>query len=289
MSRSKYIVITPVRNEENYIGMTIESMISQKVRPAEWIIVDDGSTDRTPNIVQKFSKHVDWIRLVKNRDRGYREYYIGVMEAFFCGFNNIGIDDWDFVVKFDGDLSFGNDYFQKCFEKFEADPSLGIGGGTIYNLIKGKWVREKHRVTHVRGATKIYRRECWNQFGGLKVIPGWDTVDEAGANMHGWSTRTFDDIPIYHHRYTGTAEGLWKSYVYHGLANYISGYHPAFMAAKCLGRLFSGHHIIAFGGLAKGYLSGVIKKDLVMDDPELIKFIRQEQIRRLTFRTSTWK
>jgi hypothetical protein len=197
--------------------------------------------------------------------------------------------DWEFVVKLDGDLSFEPDYFEECFRQFSKCHKLGIGGGMIYNLVEGELRWEAHPMFHVRGATKIYKRECWNDIGGLIRAPGWDTLDEVKANMVGWQTRSFPSLKVVHHRFTGSADGTWRNFVKNGLANYISGYHPIFMAVKCAKRLFEKPYIIATVGLLNGFITGYIKNTPQVPDKALIRYLRQQQLKRLLLRQSIWK
>ena len=215
------MVITPVRNEEEHIEKTITSVVSQTIRPQRWVIVDDGSNDRTADIVGRWVIRHPWISLVLRKDRGHRKQGTGVIEAFYDGYVTLGDIDWDFIVKLDGDVSFVPDYFERAFQYFSVDPKLGIGGGLIHNSDGNKlWVEKSNDPRfHVRGATKIYRRACWEDIGELIRAPGWDTLDEVKANMKGWTTNTFMDLPIIHHRYTGQADGTWKNYVKNSLAN----------------------------------------------------------------------
>src|SRR5208282_580158 len=225
----RYVIITPVRDEEQYIGETINSVCSQTVRPTEWIIVNDGSSDHTGEIVEGYASEHPWIRVVHRENRGFRKSGGGVMEAFYEGYKTLQCKEWDFLVKLDADLTFAPDYFEKCFEYFRRDPELGIGGGEIRHQIEGELKAEKNPRFHVRGATKIYRRPCWEAIGGLWAASGWDTIDEVKANMKGWKTYTFTDLGLVHHRFTGSEEGFVRDRVKHGVACYVSGYHPLFV------------------------------------------------------------
>mgnify|MGYP002260221303 CR=1 FL=1 len=285
----RYVVVTPVRDEEKYIEHTINSMISQTCLPVEWIIVNDGSKDRTGEIIEKYARQFEWIHIVQREDRGYRKAGGGVVEAFYEGYNIIRENDWDYIVKLDGDLRFENKYFEECFKEFISNPKLGIGGGTIYNNIGGEYVREDCPGFHVRGATKIYRKECWVDIGDLIRAPGWDTLDEIKANMLGWETHSFLKILLYQERPTGGANGQWGNFVKNGLANYISGYHPFFMLLKCIKRFSQKPMIIGSVGLMYGYLSGYLKNIKQVEDKEILKYIRRQQINRLTFRDSIWR
>lgn len=286
---TKYVVITPARDEEKFIEGTIRSMIQQTMPPVEWVIVDDGSKDRTPEIIERYSSQHAWIRLVRRPDRGYRNSAGGEIDAFYCGFKTLKTRDWDFIVKLDGDLVLHKEYFENCIKVFQENPKIGIGGGTIYIPINGQYVIESCPPFHVRGATKIYRRDCWIDIGELIRRPGWDTLDEIKANMLGWETKTFQDIPLYQERATGEVEGKWRDNVKNGLANYVSGYHPLFMLAKCFMRIFKKPWIVGSLGLMYGYMSGYANRVDQVADKDLVKYIRDQQIRRLTLRTSLWK
>jgi poly-beta-1,6-N-acetyl-D-glucosamine synthase len=289
LSQPRYVVITPIRDEENYIRFTLESMINQTVIPQEWIIVDDGSTDHTGAIVDDYASRYSWIRVVHRGNRGYRKAGGGVVDAFNDGYRILSSEDWSFIVKFDGDLTFAPDYFEKCFDNFDREPTLGVGGGTICHVTNGSEHAEKCPTFHVRGATKIYRKECWDAIGGFWPAPGWDTIDEVKASRLGWTTRSFPDLHLIHHRRTGTAQGIWAGLVKDGRADYVCGYHPLFMLSKCLLHLVRQPYVIGSLALMCGFLSGYLKRIPRVDDPATIEYLRQQQINRLRGGESIWK
>lgn len=290
MKIERYVVVTPVRNEEQYLQFTIDSIAAQTVHPQEWVIVDDGSTDKTAEIALAAARRHPWIQVVRRQDRGHRMPGGGVIEAFYDGYRKIRPEDWQAVVKFDGDLSFGPEYFEKCLRRFEEIPSLGIGGGTICMAVGDGIVAESpgDPPFHVRGATKIYRRDCWEAIGGLISSPGWDTVDEYKANMLGWATYTFPELKLQHHRPAGGAEGTWKNWVKNGLANYVAGYHPVFMGCKCVRRFFCKPYGVAAIGLLVGFLKGYVRRLPQVDDEGLIRYVRTQQMRKLFLRDNLW-
>jgi len=285
----KYVIVTPVRDEEKHVEGTIQSVTSQTVLPTEWIIVDDGSSDKTADIVDQYLARFPWIHLVRRPNRGSRKSGGGVIEAFYDGFAAVRCSDWDFIVKLDGDLTLSSDYFEKCFEHFESEPSLGVGGGEIYHDLGGTQKLEANPKFHVRGATKIYRRECWEAIGGLLQAPGWDTIDEVKANMLGWKSYSFSELHVVHHRLTGTAEGLLRDRIKHGVACYVSGYHPLFLAASCLSRLFQKPYIAGSAAIFYGFLKGYCTRTPRVNDKRMIKYLRTQQIRRLSGLQTIWR
>lgn len=285
----RYAVISPVRDEADLIGRTIDSVIHQEVIPSQWIVVDDGSRDNTRTVVEERARECPWITVVRRPDRGFREPGTGVIDAFYSGYQHLRIPDWEFIVKLDGDLVLTADYFKNCFAEFRDDPTLGIGGGTVGHMRDGAMYIEPNPSFHVRGATKIYRRDCWDAIGGLLKAPGWDTVDELKANMLGWTTRSFSHLPVLQGRPTGATNGVWGNAVKNGRANYITGYHPLFMALKCLGRARRKPYVVGGAGLMFGYLQGYLTKLPRVPDQALIRYTRQQQLRRLLLLDSIWQ
>jgi len=283
-----YVIITPVRDEEQHIEATIESVLHQTVLPAEWVLVDDGSSDDTGAIIDRVAAQVPWVQAVHRPDRGCRKAGGGVIDAFYAGYEALRSGDWEYVVKLDGDLRFAPDYFQRCFGYFVHDPKLGIGGGDICHQVDGELVVEENPRFHVRGATKIYRRSCWEAIDGLWRAAGWDTIDEVKANMMGWRTYSFKDAPITHLRFTGTAEGRLRDRVKHGFVCYTSGYHPLFVLASCIFRLAKPPYVV--GSLATVY--GFVKAHFVQPprvDVQIVHYVRGQQLRRLFGLQTIWK
>jgi poly-beta-1,6-N-acetyl-D-glucosamine synthase len=287
--RQRYVVITPVRNEEKYLERTILSVIGQTVRPAEWVIVDDGSSDRTGEIIDNYAAKYKWIRALHRANRGFRKPGGGVVNTFNDGYRSLVCRDWDFVVKLDGDLSFEADYFEKIINRFMAEPKLGIGGGTLYCISNGLKRIERGPRFHVRGPTKVYRRECWEQIGGLWAAAGWDTVDEVKANMLGWKTMSVPDIYASHNRATGTADGIWSDSVKRGLICYAVGYHPLFTLARLLYHATNKPYAVRSIGMAYGFLRAHLTSVPRINEAPFIHFVRKEQMNRLRGRQTIWK
>ncbi|MBI2924455.1 MAG: glycosyltransferase family 2 protein [Verrucomicrobia bacterium] len=290
MSRSKYVVISPVRNEGRNLPKTIQSMAAQTLQPAQWIVVNDGSTDKTRELVVEAARQHAWITLVDRPDRGHRKSGAGVVEAFYDGFRQIVAPDWDYIVKFDGDLEFGPDYFRQALEILSAQPKLGITGGDICHWENGDLVLEskKDPAFHVRGATKIYRRACWEAIGGILSVAGWDTLDEVKANMLGWETRRIPELKLIHLRFTGSADGTWKNALKNGRGSYICGYHPLFLFAKCAKRFFKRPMGVESLGLLVGYVGGCLGSAKRVHDRDLVRYLRSQQLRLLLGKPSLW-
>jgi biofilm PGA synthesis N-glycosyltransferase PgaC len=289
VQKTKYVIVTPVRDEEEYLPKTIESVVAQTVRPMEWVIVNDGSKDNTGKIVDEAAKQHSWIKGVHCKDRGYRKWGAGIIEAFYAGFNALQCQDWEFMSKLDGDLSFEPGYFEGSLRKFDEDPRLGIGGGVLYHVQDGKRILERHPMFHVRGGSKIYRRGCWDAIGGLWVGPGSDTLDEVKANMLGWTSLSFADLQITHHRWTGAAYGRWGGIIKNGKTDYVAGYHPLFVFAKSVARLPQRPYILGSLALLYGYMSAYFESIPRVNDPELIQYLRRQQLAKLTGKETIWK
>lgn len=285
----RYVIVSPVRDEEDYLEGTIQSVASQTMMPAEWVIVNDGSTDNTAGIIDKYAGQYRWIQGIHRMDRGFRKPGGGVVDAFNEGYKSLQCQDWDFVVKLDGDLRFEPDYFERILKFFLREPRLGIAGGTLYIASRGELNAERNPRFHVRGPTKVYRRECWEQIGGLWPGPGWDTLDETGASMKGWITMSIPDIHAIHCRPTGAADGTWKDNVKHGLVWYTVGYHPLFALASFLYRLIHRRNVVQSVGSLYGFVHAYLARVPRVNDPDLIKFIRNEQMKRLMGRETIWK
>jgi glycosyltransferase involved in cell wall biosynthesis len=264
-------------------------MVLQTILPKRWVIVDDGSKDRTGAIIDEAAKNHSWIRAVHREDRGYRKWGGGIIETFYVGYDALDCNDWDYMCKLDGDLSFDPDYFQRALAKFFHDLTIGIGGGVLYHYDGGRKVLENHPRFHVRGGVKIFRRGCWEAIGGLWVGPGSDTVDEVKANMLGWTTKSFFDIQMIHHRLTGSSWGRWGGLVKDGKVDYVTGYHPLFFAAKAIVRLLRPPYLLGSLGLVYGYLSAFLQQMTRVNDERLIQYLRQQQLARLLGGKTIWK
>ena len=276
----RYTVITPVRNEAEYIKKTIQSMIQQTVTATEWVVVNDGSTDSTAEIVARAAAEHPWIKLVNRADRGARQRGKGVIETFYTGFATL-TEAYDVIVKLDGDLSFEQTYFESLLRQFEANPKLGIAGGGVYERLDGQnWVL-RASSDHVRGPTKLYRRTCFEGIGGLMPALGWDGADEWKAMTLGWEVQSFLQLKVYHYRVTGAATGSIKSRVELGYGAHFMGYHPLFMIARGIRHMRSRPYgiggLIMIGAFFMAGLRGYER----IPDKAVVRYVRQTQLRQL--------
>ena len=277
---TKFVIISPVRNEENLITKTIQSVLSQTVKPLEWIIVNDGSTDSTKNIIEEYTKKFHWIKLINLDDRGYYYPGTGVVNVIKKGFERISENNWDYLVKLDCDISVEDNYFENIFNEFNNNPKLGIASGAIY-LVNGngkKEIKEKSQDDHPWGASKVYRRKCFEDINGWKAIPGWDLADLLAAQMKGWDTRCFDQYKIFHYRKTGTRRSDITSGMFLlGRFHFRYGYGIFYTFMKSLYRLAEKPIIIGGVSIFLGYLYAFIIQEERLFEKDMRKFLRKKQ------------
>jgi poly-beta-1,6-N-acetyl-D-glucosamine synthase len=280
----KYVIITPVRNEEAYIRFTLDSVVTQSVRPDRWIIADDGSTDDTGKIIQEYVERHPWMRQVTLPvGTGGRELGGRVVRVFYEGYRFIDAE-YDFIVKLDGDLSFASDYFERLLRKFAEDSRLGIAGGVLYVPHGTQWRLESVPLDHVRGATKVYRKACFDEIAGLPLVNGWDGIDEWRAQMKGWKTRSYNDLIVHHHRPTGAAFGKWAGYANEGDYAFYLGYTWSIILARSVYRCLSERPPLVRGtALFWGYLKSWLARRPRVDDPKVVAYMRRKQMHRILF------
>jgi glycosyltransferase involved in cell wall biosynthesis len=221
------VIITPVRNEEAYLPVTLACMAAQTLPPARWIIVDDGSSDGTGAQARAFAARHTYAEYLRLPDRGSRRPAQGVIEAFYEGYRRLGDQEYDVIAKFDGDLEFPPHTLERIAAAFGADPRLGVTGPTRYEKRRRDGGCRRVLVPRgfVGGPYKFYRKACFDQIGPLIPQPGWDGVDIARARMHGWNTGEIGDLAVRHLKPTGTAEGegLLRASEKYGYVSYYMG------------------------------------------------------------------
>ncbi len=274
----RYVIISPVRNEAQYLERTIESVISQTVLPAEYTIVNDGSTDETEAIIRRYAAKYPWIRLVNRPDRGFRKTGAGVVDAFYTGFQAIKALDWEYVVKLDGDLRLIESYFAQMLEHFDNMPRLGIGGGYSYYEVRGRRVLEWVTEDHVRGAVKMYRRSCFDEIGGLESVLGWDVLDEIRSRMKGWETKSFQQPYFILNRTTGGPVGLLRTRVRDGYFAWYRGSSALYVFAKGIRRMATAPYLLGGVVIIASYWYHRLRGEAQFADQELLDFVYREQL-----------
>ena len=275
MNGNKILVVSPVKNEQKYIRHTLDSVTAQTIPPAQWVIVNDGSTDSTRAIVEQYAKQQSWIKIVDREDRGFFEPGRGIIQAFNDGYRARDIDDYDYVLKLDCDLKFDPDYFQRLIEQFDRNEKLGIASGVCYQQYGREWVPFRMPRYHTAGASKFVRRECYDQIRGFVESRGWDTIDEIRAQMAGWETRHFAELRLDHLKFEGAHVGLLKTNAMHGEIFYMTGGGILFLSLKVLDRMFRGHPFILGGSmLLYGFLKPFILRKEMLVSAEEARFYR---------------
>ena len=256
LNESRYIVISPVKDEEQHIERTILSMAQQSVLPLNWIIVDDGSTDRTRDIVRTYAAKHSWITLVQAEQEAVAPPESRIIRAFNIGYQTIKDANHDFIAKVDCDLDLPHHYFEQLMLRFQQDRELGIASGVYLERTRGSWTTVKMPVYHAAGASKVIRAKCFRDIGGFVPAYGWDTIDEIRAQMMGWKTCHFDDLQVHHLKKEGSKSGYARTSQMQGEVYYLTGGGIVFFAGKCLHRLVCGAPLL-WDGLA--LLSGFVR------------------------------
>jgi glycosyltransferase involved in cell wall biosynthesis len=206
----RYLLISPCRNEAKFMRQTLDTVIAQSLQPAKWVIVDDGSTDETPQILAEYASRHRWIQVVTRTDRGFRAVGPGVVEAFYAGYEAINPDDYDYVCKLDLDLRMPPRYFESLIERMTADPRVATCSGKAYIEQDGQLVYERHGDENSIGAVKFYRMSCFRAIGGFVRDIGWDGIDGHKCRMKGWVAVSWDEPELRFKPYVlGQLVALW--------------------------------------------------------------------------------
>ncbi len=287
-SHLKYVLVTPARNEEAFIELTIESMVRQTVRPLRWVIVSDGSTDRTDEIVSKYAARHDWIDFVRMPERQVRDF-AGKVYSFNAGYGRVKQLDYEIIGNLDADITFEPGYCEFLLGKFAERPGLGVAGTPFVENFdkpdKHSYAGTNANLNHVSGACQTFRRKCFEDIGGYLPIKGGgiDWMAVTTARMKGWQTRTFLEKICYHHRKMGTAErSPLMARFRHGQEDYYVGGHPLWQILKGMAQMRE--KPLVGGGLflILGYFYGLIIRMERPVSAELMAFYRKEQTARFS-------
>jgi glycosyltransferase involved in cell wall biosynthesis len=282
----RYVIISPCRNEAKFMRQTLDSVIAQSVRPARWIIVDDGSTDHTPQILAEYAARYEWIQIVTRPDRGFRAVGKGVMETFYTGYAAINPGDYEFMCKLDLDLRLPPRYFETLMEKMVADPLIATCSGKAYIEENGKLVNERHGDETSIGATKFYRVSCYEAIGGFVNEVMWDGIDCHRCRMKGWKACSWDkeELRFIHLRPMGSSQqSIYTGRMRHGYGQYFMGTGFLFMTASALSRLNQKPYVLGSLAMLWGWLRAALSGKPRYDDKEFRAFLRRYHMRSLLF------
>jgi glycosyltransferase involved in cell wall biosynthesis len=276
-----YVLITPARNEAKFIELTIKSVVGQTIQPAKWVIVSDGSTDGTDDIVSKYAAEHRWIELVRMPERRER-HFAGKVHAFNAGYARMKDLKYDVIGNLDGDISFDEDYFSFLLSKLAEDPALGLVGTPF----KGRSTYDYRFVSieHVSGQCQLFRRECFEEIGGYVPVKkgGVDVIAVITARMKGWKTRTFTDKVYLHHREFWSAEhSALMARFRDGAKDYALGGHPVWELFRTAYQMTKAPFVVGGLMLLAGYVWEMVRRVERPVSAELIEFRRREQMRRL--------
>ena len=280
-----FVVISPSRNEAEFIKKTLDSMVAQTVRPTLWIIVDDGSTDATADIVKEYAAKHDWIRYLLKADSVKRNVGPGVVQAFNFGLDTVSLDDYAYLCKLDTDLILPEKYFQTLIERMEAEPRIGTcSGKPYYDNGAGEMVSEGCGDETSIGASKFYRTECFREIGGFVSQVMWDAIDCHSCRRLGWVVCSWDEpvLRFTHLRPMGSSQrGILTGRMRHGFGQYFMGSSALYFFASAAYRMMYRPYVIGGLAMAWGFIRSKLAGVKQLDDVELSKMIRRYQQRAL--------
>jgi len=280
----KYVLITSARNEQAFIAKTLDSVSAQSQLPERWVIVDDGSTDRTAEIVNRYAKNFSWIVLIRNPKREDRNF-AAKANAVNTALAQIQDIEFDVLGNLDADVSFERDYMEFLMRKFSADPKLGVAGTPFtqegdYDSTRDSFEGENF----VAGPCQLFRRDCFREIGGYSASPagGVDWIAVMTARLKGWKTKSFAEKRFHHHRSMGTAEKSPIAALFsYGQKDYYLGGSPLWQSFRVTYRLVKKPYLIGGLALLGGYVWAAIKRVKRPISPELVRFNRAEQMKKL--------
>jgi poly-beta-1,6-N-acetyl-D-glucosamine synthase len=281
-SGCRYLLISPCRDEAEYIRRTLDSVALQSIPPALWVVVDDGSTDDTPAILAEYAQRLPYLRVVRRADRGRRQVGPGVIEAFYDGLATVNLDEFDYLCKLDMDLDLPPRYFELLMERMEFEPRLGTTSGKPWFIRPGTNVPEPELCGDDMsvGMTKFYRVECFRDIGGFVRQVMWDGIDCHRARMLGWLAESVNEEPLrfLHLRPQGTShKGIWTGRLRAGSGQYYMGTSPIYYLAVAAFRFFKYPVVVGSVAMLWGYLRGALARVPRHGEPEFRSFLRSYQ------------
>lgn len=288
-----YVLVTPARNEAQFIELAIQSVLAQTIRPLKWVIVSDGSTDGTDEVVRNYAARHEWIELVRRSERKERTFAAKV-DAFNVGHNRLNHLDYDVIGNLDADISFDDkEYFEFLISRFAENSKLGIAG-TSFREGKVIYPSRMHSIEDVLGACQMFRRECFRSIGGYRPISGGgiDMVAVLAARAAGWQTRTFTEKLCIHHRAVGSAHctNLIKRWLHTGRKDYLLGSHPVFEVFRCTYQMARRPYVIGGALMLLGYFWAALRRVERPIPQQLVDLRRNGQMKQLqgVLRRTRW-
>lgn len=277
-----YVIITPARNEAEFIDLTLKSVVAQTAKPAKWVIVSDGSTDDTDDIVSRYAAEYPWIELVRMPERRER-HFAGKVYAFNAGYSRVKDLDYGAIVSMDADISFEEDYFSFLLGKLAGDSSLGLVGTRFWEGSSTYDFRFSS-TDHVSGACQMFRRECFEAIGGYRPLKsgGIDVTAVLSARAKGWQTRTFTEKSYAHHRKMGAAQYAgYRARLNTGHKDYLLGSHPIWEIFRCIYQMRRKPVFIGGALMAVAYFSDLLRGVERSIPNDLIQIRQRDQLTRL--------
>jgi len=282
---AELLLITPARDEAAHLERTIRSVATQTQRPDLWLIVDDGSTDATPEILARAAAELPFVRVLRapQHDEGAPDRLAVAAEAraFNWALARLDLADYTHIGKLDADVELPAEYFERLLGHFEADSRLGVAGGGLLERGRAGWQLTKVPDYHVRGALKLYSSKCFATIGGIEERLGWDTIDETYARMSGFSTRSFPEIAARHHRPVATRGGTLRGRARHGRCAYILGYGAWWVALRSLKVACSRPYGLSGIAFFLGYAHAAARREERVEDETYLRFVARELRGRL--------
>jgi glycosyltransferase involved in cell wall biosynthesis len=277
-------IVSPVRNEEQYVRNTLDAMVAQTVQPMEWLFVDDGSTDDTRSIIESYAEKYPWIRVIGRDDRGFRQLGSGVIAAFNFGQESLRCRDYEYMAKLDGDMSFPPKYLEIMLGKLESDPLLAAVSGKVFRPEAGGLVEEYIIDEMVAGQFKLYKRNAFEDIGGFTQTILWDGIDIHRCRMKGYRTLSFHDpeARLIHHRLMGSSDkSVFTGRVRLGRGIWFMGYHPLYAIASGLFRTHERPYVIGGLIIIASYFWAAIRREPRFEDSEFIRELQRWQLAKL--------
>jgi poly-beta-1,6-N-acetyl-D-glucosamine synthase len=278
-----YVLITPARNEEAFLEKTIESMIHQAFPPLKWVIVDDASTDKTPEIISRYLAKYPWMEMVQRPPRRDRSF-AGKVHSFNAGYHRVKDLQYEIIGNLDADISFDKDFLEFLVGKFAEDSDLGVAGTIFREEGYSSETDSFEGQKHVAGQCQLFRRSCFEEIGGYIPNPGGgiDWMAVTTARMKGWKTKSFAEKSFFHHRHLGTAErGTLAAMFSYGQKDYFLGGHPIWELFRVAYRITKRPYLFSGLALGLGYCWAFLRRTPRPVSRELMTFHRQEQMLKL--------